>query len=372
MWPRSGAGDKLTRVQYCCNSWRCEVCRRHEAAVLFARLREAAVRPELDPRGWCFLVLTLDRNGDGWTDVNAAYRALSKLTNRTLKRIGRRWGTVTRVECSGRKKKERLVRALGNQWIAVVEAHRSGWPHMNLFVWCPELAELLEQQQRETLEDPHINDAHERSIALWKARRRLPAGAVGPRFHGEIPAELRAGARKATVARGDVLALLTGCGWGYQSTAERARDVEAVLSYGTKLAGMHDDSLGELAKVTQAPLCAPARFRRFRCGKGFLAPRRSNPEVTGCLVRRRRAVAGDWEIASINAPKDPAQLEQVERARLVELALIEEEERIMSRARGKLAAMPPVRFARGGALEPHKVTSERRAALQSRELAACG
>jgi hypothetical protein len=148
--------------------------------------------------------------------------------------------------------------------------------------------------------------------------------------------------------------------------------VESVLAYGTKLAGMHDDSLGELAKVTQAPLCAPARFRRFRCGKGFLPPRRSNPEVTGCMVRRRRAVAGDWEIGSINAPKDPAQLEQVERARVAELVLIEEEERILSRSRGQLPAMPPVRFVRRGTLEPHKVTSERRAALQARELAGCG
>jgi len=370
MWPREGTATQLTRVQYCCNSWRCDVCRRHEAAVLFARLRDAAVRPDLDPRGWCFLVLTLDRNE--WADVNSAYRGLSKLTNRTLKRIGRRWGPVSRTEKSGRAKKERVVRALGNQWIAVVEAHRSGWPHMNLFVWCPELAELLEQEQQDTLQDPQIRDAHERSIALWRARRRLPPEAVGPRFAGELPDELRQVARKATVARGELLALLVGCGWGYQSTAERARDVESVLAYGTKLAGMHDDSLGELAKVTQAPLCAPARFRRFRCGKGFLPPRRSNPEVTGCMVRRRRAVAGDWEIGSINAPKDPAQLEQVERARVAELVLIEEEERILSRSRGQLPAMPPVRFVRRGTLEPHKVTSERRAALQARELAGCG
>jgi hypothetical protein len=34
--------------------------------------------------------------------------------------------------------------------------------------------------------------------------------------------------------------------------------------------------------------------------------------------------------------------------------------------------MPPIRIAVRGALESHKQTSERRAALQQRELAACG
>lgn len=129
--------EKQIRIPYSCNSWRCEVCRRHEAAVAFARIKQAT--EPLDPSGWCFLVLTLDRDGyfsgKPWADVNEAYRALGKMTRATLSRIGRTWGPETKLERSGRSKTLRTVRALGNRWVAVVEAHRSGWPHVNLLVW---------------------------------------------------------------------------------------------------------------------------------------------------------------------------------------------------------------------------------------------
>ncbi|HSQ03454.1 MAG TPA: hypothetical protein VLN59_05435, partial [Burkholderiales bacterium] len=154
---------------------------------------------------------------------------------------------------------------------------------------------------------------------------------------------------------------------------EAARSSEAIAGYVVKLAGQHDAAAGELAKITQAPLNAPERFRRLRSGKGFLPPRHSDPNVTGCLVRRRRAVAGDWEICAINAPKDPLQIEPIACAAEAELQLIFEEESILSRAKGRgLPAMPPIRIAVRGKLESHKHTSERRAALQKRELAACG
>jgi hypothetical protein len=91
-------------------------------------------------------------------------------------------------------------------------------------------------------------------------------------------------------------------------------------------------------------------------------------------VRRRRAVAGDWEICAINAPKDPLQIEPIACAAEAELQLIFEEETLLSRARkGKgLPAMPPLRIAVRGKLESHKQTSERRAALLQRELSAAG
>ncbi len=139
-----------------------------------------------------------------------------------------------------------------------------------------------------------------------------------------------------------------------------------------KLAGLHDASVGELAKVTQIPSNAPERFRRLRTGKGFLPPRVCNPEVTGVLVRRRRSAEGDWEIQAINAPKDDAQVEPILQARAAEQQLIDEEESIMSRRRGRLPAMPPLRLAVAGKLESHKHTSERRAAMAAREMAAAG
>jgi hypothetical protein len=348
-------------VQYSCNSWRCDVCRRHEAAVTFARIREAAA--PLDPSGWCLLVLTLDRygtlGGKPWPDVNVAYRALGKMARAFRERLGRVWGPEEKLERSGRSKQLRTVRKLGNRWVEVVEAHRSGWPHLNLLVWCPELAAALRADQKERLSDPELAEAVQAARESW--RRGEP-----------VPARVRETARRASVLGSALRDMAMACGWGAQSTAEAARDAEAIAGYIVKLAGLHDASVGELAKITQAPLNAPQRFRRLRSGKGFLPPRRSNPDVTGCLVRRRRAAAGDWEICSINAPKDPLQAAAVEQARDAELALIAEEENILARNRGRLAPMPPMRLAFGGQLEPHQRTSERLAALQQRELAACG
>lgn len=359
-WNRTST-EKQTRIPYSCNSWRCDVCRRHEAAVTFARIKQAAA--PLDPSGWCFLVLTLDRegyfSGQPWTDVNAAYRALSKMSRKTLKLIGREWGPETRLERSGRSKKLRTVRALGNRWVSVVEAHRSGWPHVNLLVWCPELAEELRRERDDRLEDPEIADAVALAQDAWS--RREP-----------VPAAIRERARQATVAAGSILELLEAAGWGRQSTAEAARSSEAIAGYVVKLAGNHDASVGELAKVTQCPMNAPERFRRLRSGKGFLPPRETNPEVTGCLVRRRRSREGDWEIQAINAPKDEAQVEPISRARAAELQLIDEEERVLSRSRGRMPAMPPMRLAIAGKLESHKHTSERRAAIGRRMMAAAG
>lgn len=356
-WNRGSPGIQ-TRVPYNCNSWRCDVCRRFEGAVTFARIKEACAPLPAD--GWCFLVLTLDRNGHysgrPWSDVNEAYRTLGSMTRATLKRIGATWGPDTRLEG---EKRVRTVRKLGKRWVAVVEAHRSGWPHVNLLVWCPELAELLRREHAERLSDPEVANAV--ALARDAFLRKEP-----------LPESVREVARRATVLGGGLRALLEECGWGRQSTAEAARSSEAVAGYVVKLAGHHDASVGELAKVTQAPLNAPERFRRLRSGKGFLPPRHCDPNVTGCLVRRRRAVAGDWEIAAINAPKDPEQIEPIAAAARAELALIEEEETLLVRNRGRLPPMPPLRIAAAGKLQSHQQTSERRAAMQSRELAACG
>jgi hypothetical protein len=306
------------------------------------------------------LVLTLDRDGyyggTPWRDVSAAYAALGKMTRSVLARIGRHWGPETVLERSGRSGALRTVRKLGNRWVAVVEAHRSGWPHVNLTVWCPELAERLRAERDERLDDDDVANAVALARDAWSKKE-------------PVPQSVRDVARRATVLGGELLQLAVASGWGRQSTAEAANSVEAVLAYGVKLAGLHDASVGELAKITQAPLNAPERFRRLRSGKGFLPPRHKNEAVTGCLIRRRRADAGDWEVLPINPPKDESQLEAVARARTAEHALIEEEENILSRNRGRMPAMPPLRLAFAGKLEGHRETSERSAALDQRAAA---
>ena len=379
-WKRDGGGAH-TRVPYSCNSWRCEVCRRHEAAVTFARFKQAVQRVEAEQAcqatpgvakesGWVFLVATLDRegyfSGKPWFDVNAAYAALGKMSRKLLERVGREWGPETREEIrtirKGKRAGQTVVRyvpTLGNRWVSVVEAHRSGWPHVNLVFWCPELAALLRREHADRLEDPEIANAVALARDAWKSKETVPSA-------------VRELARKATVAGGRIGQILEASGWGRQSTAEAARDIEAVIGYGVKLAGLHDASAGELAKVTQCPMNAPERFRRLRSGKGFLPPRQKDESVTGCMMRRRRSAEGDWELQAINAPKDESQAPQILRARAAELALIEEEERLLSRNKGRLPAMPPLRRARLGVLEGHRETSERRRALQQRELAAAG
>jgi hypothetical protein len=322
------------------------------------------------------LVLTLDREGHyggrPWRSIDEAYAELGALTRASLQRIGRRWGPERKLERSGRSKRLRTVRHVGNRWAAVVEAHRSGWPHVNVLVWCPELAEELRREQAERLDDPEIANARALALELWK--RREP-----------VPHAVRELARKAMLVGGDLQELITrplrsGRAWGLQSTAEAARDVDAVLGYAVKLAGLHESSVGEIAKVTQVPLGAKARFRRLRTGKGFLPPRVSNPDVTGCLLRRRRAGyspkaqwrgwSSEWEVYACNASNDPSQAEPIAWARAAELALIAEEESVLSRKR-KYHPIPR-RLALRGQVESYRESGERLDAMRARARAVCG
>lgn len=353
------------------------MCGRHEAAVTFRRFTQAIAtvhEAELAadaPVGWVYTVLTLDREryygGRGFKDVNKAFAALGAMTRKARERIGRRWGWTSKSYTTRNKKtgktRVRHERTIGNRWVQTVEVHRSGWPHVNLWFWCPELAEALRAEHAERLEDPEVADAVALARDAWA--RKEP-----------IPAEVRERARRATVIGGELRELVEESGWGRQSTAEVPRSIEAVAAYGVKLAGLHDVGLAELAKLTQVPMNAPERFRRLRAGKGFLPARYKNAEVTGCMVRRRRALdvkgrrTEGWEVHACNGPKDPAQAEAVERARQAELALIDEEERLLSQWR-RLPPMPPIRRAYAGKLEGHVATSERRAALMQRGLTAC-
>lgn len=340
--------------------------------MLFARMKQATAK--LDPRGWCMLVLTLDRDGHyggkPWRDPDQAYGAMGELSRKALASIGKVWGDEIRLEYRGGRNKVVVpVRTIGNKWCAVVEAHRSGWPHLNVVLWCPELAEHLRNEEAARLEDPEIANAVALARDAWQNKE-------------PVPHAVRELARKATVIGGKLGALIEAAGWGKQSTAECARDIDAVTGYMVKLAGLHEGSIGELAKFCQAPLNAKERFRRFRCGRGFLPPRIKDPEVTGCLVRRRRVgyrpkelwrgCSSEWEVYAVNAPKSPEQAEPIERATHAEMTLISEEETMLSRNGGKLPPMPPIRVALRGELEHHTETSERRSAMRSRSSAAAG
>lgn len=242
-WKKATPGLK-TRVPYNCNSWRCDACRRHEAAVTFARIRQACAPLSAD--GFVYFVLTIDRNGtlsgNPWKDAETAYRELGKMQAAFMRRL-RKW------------MKRQGMRVLGNEWVSVVEAHRSGWPHLNVMLHSPELAEFLARDRAE----------------------RESQGMQWP---------------QTVWLSGELSDMATNSGWGAISTAERAHSRDALIGYVTKLAGLADRAAGEIAKLTQLPLNAPERFRRLRSGKGFLPPRAKNEAVTGTLVRRNYAADG--------------------------------------------------------------------------------
>lgn len=249
---RKGTVGKASRSPYRCNSWRCPGCRRHEASVTFARIMEAFTAVEARAEDCVFVVLTLDRegyySGERWRSAADAYRALSAMSRAILKRW-RRW-----LERTGRA-------SFGSRWVATVEAHRTGWPHVNLVIHSPDLAAHLRAQKR---------------------------GTTG---------------RDAVLLEGELLSAAVGTGWGVESTAEVCRGkTESLADYVTKLSFEAHETTGELAKLTQLPMAAPPRFRRLRSGKGFLPPRRKNPDVTGTLVRRSRDWDGTPVVLPIHAP----------------------------------------------------------------------
>lgn len=238
MW-RKSAPDLKVRVAYTCKSWRCEGdCARAAAAQLFARLKEAVER--YDAEHWSFWVLTLDRegyySGKPWANAEVAYKALGRMSERLLKRLRRfcermGWGNF------------------GSDWAQVVEAHRSGWPHVNLLIRNAGLARYLADEQQSRLK----NGASDLASRLIKD---------------------------------DILRHARECDWGTHSTAEAVKNRGAMAGYLTKLAAQAHNHVGELAKITQAPTNAPLRFRRLRSGKGFLPKVKKNIHWTGGLVRR--------------------------------------------------------------------------------------
>lgn len=276
----------LQRRPLLCGSWRHEgPCARYRASVDFARIKEAVERPEYQPTGWVFCVLTLDRDGyyggEPWLDTQQAYRSLSRMSRNFL--------TALRKSC-----KKNGWTSPGSSWVAVVEAHRSGWPHVNLLFYCPELAAEIEAER------------------------------LNERANG-------ASARDATLIFGEVARCATMAGWGPQSTAERARSRDALAGYFVKLAGQAGHTTGELAKLTQVPVQAKAGFRRLRSGVGFLPPKRKNEAYTGTLLRRelnpQRSAFAAVPLVMIRDP---------EARRISELCLPLEEDRIAREFRAHL------------------------------------
>lgn len=320
---RKDSPEAKTRRPYTCGSWRCAgACATHAAHVLFSRLDEATSREHYQTTGWVFAVLTLDRlgtrGGKPWSSVREAYLGLGQMAEKTLKR----WRRLCERRGWG---------AFGSDWAMVVEAHRSGWPHVNLLLYAPELAEALASETR----DRELAGFRGRDLVVM-AHQWEP---LGKGIRGEL-------GRHAVAA-----------GWGIESTAERADSTERLSGYLVKLSAKPDETLGEIAKLTQLPLGAPFRFRRLRSGKGFLPKERANPAYTGALVKRVTDQFGCRD-AIVPVPKAghaPARAATIELVERLELFVLSEEDRAAwARLRGRpvqCVAVPPVSLWLGEVLQ---------------------
>lgn len=270
-WKTENPETKIRRP-YTCGSWRCDGdCATWNSHQLFARLQAAVSGEGLDPSGWVFLVLTIDRNGyysgKPWPDAETAYRALSSMTERFLKRLRR--------GCE-----KRGWRDPGNRWAMVIESHMSGWPHANLMIYSPELA--CELRTEETM----------RELAGLTGRQSILLSLPTMPERGD-PTGIRAWLGQHAV----------DTEWGLESTADGARNRDALAGYLVKMAGDPAANIGELAKITQRPISAPFKFRRLRSGKLFVPPLRKNEEYTGALVKRVTDWHTGYEYAMVPVPK---------------------------------------------------------------------
>lgn len=301
-WRADGAGN-LHRTKYACQSWRCPHCQRHEAHVLFARGQEAFARLGVPDDSVVFAVLTFARSGaTAPATINDAYREISKRWNKFVKRV-RRWILWMGWE------------PLRNEWLQTVECHKNGWPHVNVLLSHPQLADWLRDERSAVSR-----------VALCGGCGLNDCG--GCRANRLLPQHLRE--------------MATASGFGAQSTIEVANSSDAALGYIVKLAAKHDQTLGEVAKLTQLPTVAPGRFRRVRSGKQFLPPRQSGDGTyTGTLAMRRTEPDGTTTVMiPRSAEAVGAELEKLEVVRSLELDLAEEERAAYARTKQPLPRPP--------------------------------
>lgn len=295
LWERPTPLDQ-TRIAYTCGSYRCPSpeCQRAAAHRDFAKLSEA-VSSVRDDSAWCLLVLTIDQretlakraSGNGWQDEQEAFRCLSKMTRNFLARL-RRWH-----ERNG-------WASFGNRWVATVEVQANGWPHINLMVHSPGLAQWLDE-------------CPEEEVASKDGKRTA----------------------RAKPLRGELRDHAVACDWGSVGYADRARNRDALAGYLVKLSGNLEATSGEIAKLTQTPTNARMKLRRIRAGKGFIRSRERSGRWTGIMLARKKQRDGETFVKPLMEPdqvrcapeEQPAYLEGVREAIRAEQAQADEETR---------------------------------------------
>ncbi len=214
LWSKS-TGEEW-RSPFACRSWRhAGPCRQARGRQDFTRIREALKIRE----NWVYLVLTFHRDKSKEETYEGITRCLQSL---------RQWIQRHYEGPAGGKP----------LYICVVEAHKDGYPHLNVVMNWPGLVAAVE--------------------ADWKAERQR------------------------------VKEALKRCSFGYICWLEMVRSPEKIAGYFTKILieDSEDSNLpGEISKQTQAPIDAPAKFRRLRASQGLLPPVSKNEDLTGELLK---------------------------------------------------------------------------------------
>ena len=248
-WPKSQPTHQ-TRTAYTCGSYRCPspACQRHAAHTDFAKLSGGMERVDRNSENWVFLVLTIDQHGTlcsrasgkPWENEQEAFKALSRNQRNFMSRMRREFAA--------------RGWAPPKNWASTVEVQANGWPHVNIMLHSPELArELRDDQQAEI------------------------ARGVSERVAGRLGGWLQAHA--------------IACDWGSVGYASPAKgSAQQLAGYLVKIGGRLDQSVGEIAKLTQAPRNARMKLRRIRSSKGFFVKREKNESYTGIMLRRKRFV----------------------------------------------------------------------------------
>lgn len=225
--PLNDKGQRTRHTPFRCQSWRHPGrCRKARAAE--DRKRIASALTERDPRGFVYVVLTFDQRRIEQYGGNLfnTYKGLLGCWGKLRKRIIREWGPI--------------------EYVAVVEQHRSGWPHVNVLIYNQRLAEecrATEHAQKKN--GVYVLEGYKRVRARW-LRPHAVASGFGP------------------------IAYL-----------EPMHDAHGMAGYLVKLA---DQLAGEVSKGSQVPVQAPRHFRRLRSSRGFLPPAPTNPDLCGCVT----------------------------------------------------------------------------------------
>jgi len=220
-WKKSDP-SKVNHYKYRCGSWRHDgECRYRKNAQDFARIRAAIENEGVESA--VYIVLTLDPKD--WSDTYSEFKGLLRCWDLLRKRMQRKYGKI--------------------KYISVIEAHRSGRPHVNLIVFNDKLANACSGEG-------------------WKGVRKnwLEPNAVAS-------------------------------GYGMRTWVEPVRGSGSMAGYLIK------SMAAETAKPDQVPELAPKNFRRLRSSRRLLPKVYKSDDVTGQLVQKpiERAEA-EWEKAT--------------------------------------------------------------------------